>query len=313
MKDSFDMYVEDLKLDKNITASELLTKMNSMGGFMGMHLGQAYNLLLEMINERNCLKGISFTGNLIATGLRGVFVELMKRRIFDFVITTCGALDHDIARTRAKYRVGTFDVDDVLLSEQNVHRLGSVFIDQESYGLVIEREIKQIIDGLHGEKPYPVYEICWLIGERLSSENSILYWCWRNKIPVFVPGFFDGAVGYQFWLQGRQKHVWIDFFADMNLLDELSWNAEKKAGLIVGGGISKHHLLWWSQFGRDGLDIAVYISTADEYDGSLSGARPKEAVSWHKLSKKSKHVFVKADATIVLPILTLALIQSIEE
>ncbi len=309
---SFEMSVEDIRLHKDLSAAELLSMMAKMGGFMGGHLGEAFDVLKQMVADKDCLKAITFTGNLIATGLRGVVVELLKRRLFELVITTCGSLDHDIARTRSKYRRGSFDADDWQLAEKNIHRLGNIFIESESYGPVIEREVKGLLDEVAEKTILPVHQLCWMIGRRLGSEDSFLYWCWKNKIPVFVPGFYDGALGYQMWLQGKRKGVEVDFYADMDLLDELMWKANRKAGLIIGGGISKHHLLWWSQFGGEGLDIAVYISTADEYDGSLSGARPREAVTWHKVSPKAKHVFVKADATIVLPLLALGLIQSID-
>ncbi|MEM1945532.1 MAG: deoxyhypusine synthase [Candidatus Caldarchaeum sp.] len=306
------MFVEDISLDKGVSAVQLLKAMGRMGGFMGFHLAQALEILKEAVTDKSCLKAISFTGNLVATGLRGVFVELLRRRMFDVVFTTCGALDHDIARTRSAYRVGSFDADDWELAEKNIHRLGSVFIDQESYGLVIEREAARLLEKIGKNAEVSVHRLCWMLGEQLASENSFLYWCWRNNIPVFVPGFADGALGYQVWLQGRSKGVKVGMTADMDLINEIMWKARKKAGLVIGGGISKHHLLWWSQFGGEGLDMAVYISSADEYDGSLSGARPREAVTWHKVSPKSKHVFVKADATVVLPFLALALIQSVE-
>ena len=41
---------------------------------------------------------------------------------------------------------------------------------------------------------------------------------------------------------------------------------------------------------RNGADFAVYVNTAQEFDGSDSGARPDEAVSWGK---------IRADATPV--------------
>ena len=78
----------------------------------------------------------------------------------------------------------------------------------------------------------------------------------------------------------------------------------------MGGGISKHHLLWWNQF-RDGLDYAVYITTAAEYDGSLSGARTREAISWGKVSEKAKHVTIDGDVTVVLPLMTAALLDRV--
>ena len=71
---------------------------------------------------------------------------------------------------------------------------------------------------------------------------------------------------------------------------------------MIGGGISKHHTIWWNQF-RDGLDSAVYITTAVEHDGSLSGARVREAVSWGKVRKDARFVTVEGDATILLPVI----------
>jgi len=59
--------------------------------------------------------------------------------------------------------------------------------------------------------------------------------------------------------------------------------------LILGGGISKHHTIWWAQF-SGGLEYAVYISSANELDGSLSGAKTKEAITWKKIRKNAKHV-----------------------
>ena len=33
------------------------------------------------------------------------------------------------------------------------------------------------------------------MGERINNEDSVLYWCWKNDIPVFCPAMTDGAVG----------------------------------------------------------------------------------------------------------------------
>jgi deoxyhypusine synthase len=52
------------------------------------------------------------------------------------------------------------------------------------------------------------------------------------------------------------------------------------------------------------LNYAVYLTTAEEHDGSLSGARLREAVSWGKVHAKAKFITVEGDATITLPMLT---------
>jgi deoxyhypusine synthase len=75
---------------------------------------------------------------------------------------------------------------------------------------------------------------------------------------------------------------------------------------MLGGGISKHHVIWWNQF-REGLDFAVQITSAPEWDGSLSGAKVHEAISWGKVKENAKFVSIPGDATILLPILVASL------
>lgn len=64
----------------------------------------------------------------------------------------------------------------------------------------------------------------------------------------------------------------------------------------------KHHICN-ANLMRNGTDFAVYINTAQEFDGSDAGATPDEAVSWGKISAGAKSVKVHADATIVFPLL----------
>ena len=99
---------------------------------------------------------------------------------------------------------------------------------------------------------------------------------------------------------------------DEGELSDLIFTAKKTGALIVGGGISKHHTIWWNQF-KDGLDYAVYVSTADEWDGSLSGARPREAISWGKISEKAKCVMIEGDASLILPVLVSALVNRLRK
>ena len=54
---------------------------------------------------------------------------------------------------------------------------------------------------------------------------------------------------------------------------------------------------------RNGADYSVFINTAAEFDGSDSGARPDEAVSWGKISLEARPVKVYAELSLVLPIL----------
>ncbi|MCK4717775.1 MAG: deoxyhypusine synthase family protein, partial [Thermoplasmata archaeon] len=50
-----------------------------------------------------------------------------------------------------------------------------------------------------------------------------------------------------------------------------------------------------------------FMTTADESDGSLSGARVREAVSWGKVKEEAKYVTVEGDVTVLLPLVIAAL------
>merc|ERR1719225_474473 len=69
--------------------------------------------------------------------------------------------------------------------------------------------------------------------------------------------------------------------------------------IIVGGGLIKHHIAN-ANLMRNGANYSVYINTATEFDGSDSGARPDEAVSWGKIRMDAKPVKVYSDATLLV-------------
>jgi deoxyhypusine synthase len=110
-----------------------------------------------------------------------------------------------------------------------------------------------------------------------------------------------------------QKHTdfKLNITKDSDTLAGLIFKAKKSGALMLGGGISKHHTLWWNQY-RNGLDFAVYITTAQEFDGSLSGALVREAISWGKVTQNAKQTTIHAELTTVLPFLYLGLLEMLE-
>jgi deoxyhypusine synthase len=85
----------------------------------------------------------------------------------------------------------------------------------------------------------------------------------------------------------------LERFADIRLINGEAIHASpRKTGVIIlGGGLPKHHICNANMF-RNGADYAVYINTAQEFDGSDSGAQPDEAVSWGKINGSAKPVKV---------------------
>jgi len=306
--------IKDYEFPEEMSVDELVKQMEKAWGFTAGKAAVGVKILECMIKMRNCVKFLSFTGNLVATGTRGALKELVKRKLVDVIITTCGTLDHDMARCWRDYYRGSFIMNDAKLHENGINRLGNVLVPNDSYGTIIEEKIQALLENLWKENTREVStsQLCREIGKRLCNESSILYWAAKNDIPVYVPGITDGAVGYQTWLFSQDHDFRLNLLKDSGEINDIVFTAKKTGALIIGGGISKHHTIWWNQF-KNGLDYVVYVSTADEWDGSLSGARPREAVSWGKISAKAKRIMIEGDASLILPLMVSSLVTRLSK
>ena len=305
--------VKDIQINSSMSIEKIFEELSQSGGFESVNLSEGLGILTEMISDKQCLRFVSFVGAVISTGLRGIIKDMIKNKWFDVAITTCGALDHDIARHFSHYNEGSFTMDDNELANQNIHRLGNVLVPMDSYGPLIEEKMQLFLEEEYqkGTREMSTAEICKMIGKHLG-EDSFLFWANKNDIDVVVPGIMDGAVGSQIWLF-TQKHgdFRLNLTEDANLLSGLIFKAEKSGAFMIGGGISKHHTLWWNQY-REGLDYAFYITTAQEFDGSLSGALVREAISWGKVTKEAKQATLHAEVTTTLPFIYAALISKFQ-
>jgi len=289
---------------------ELITAMGKAGGFTAKKVAEGVEIL-ERMERVECTKFLSFPAALMATGTRGVLRTMVQKKMVDVVITTCGTVDHDLARTWRTYYHGSFEMDDVALHRLGVNRLGNVLIPNESYGIVLEKRVQPILQELWDsqKRSMSTCELLWEFGRRVDSHKSFLWWCWKNRIPVFIPAIFDGSFGYQLWSFWQDHRSFrIDEFKDEADLADIVYTAKSTGALIIGGGVSKHHTIWWNQF-REGLDYAVYITTAPEWDGSLSGARMREGISWGKVREQADQVTIEGDASVLLPLMVSALQQ----
>jgi deoxyhypusine synthase len=308
--------VEDLGLPA--TYSEMARQMAKSGGFTAKKFGVGVDILTEVMSSDDCVTFLSMPAAPMSTGMRGIIRHLVRHNRIDAVITTCGFLDHDVARTYTDYYKGDFMMDDAALGEEGINRLGSVLIPNESYGIVIEKEVMKFLDSLYkdGLRAVGTREFCSKLGAYMSHaekrEESVLYWAWKNNIPMFIPAPMDGSVGSQVWtFNQKHKDFIFDLLKDQKELADIVFAAKSMGALMIGGGVSKHHTIWWSQF-NGGLDYAVYITTAVEYDGSLSGAQTREAISWGKLKQKAKHVTIEGDATVLLPFMVAAVEERLQ-
>ncbi len=306
--------VEDIDLDSVSDVSELLRQQVAAGGFTGRHLGEAADILERMSRRKGCRTFLAFPAAIMATGLRGVVRTLIARGLFDVVVTTCGSLDHDLARTWGTYYHGHWDLDDAKLRQRGLNRLGNVIVPDSSYGVLLERRLQPLLRSWYraGMRTLSSAELCQRLGEAIDDEVSLLHVAARRGTTIVVPGITDGAVGSQLWLF-RQTHrdFSIDVLADEEILAGKVFGTRWSGALIIGGGISKHHTIWWNQF-KAGLDYTVYMSTGMEHDGSLTGARVKEAISWGKVKARSHSTHVDGEATALLPYLAWGVLQRLD-
>jgi len=300
--------VKDLNMNENMTIKELVNQFSETGGFSASKIAKASKIIKNMQSDKDCFKILSHPACIVSTGTRGLIRDLVKTKKVDAIMTTCGTLDHDLARLWKDYYQGSFMMDDKELHKKGINRLGNILIPNECYGEVLEDNLQPIIKNLHAErKEWSVHELIWAFGESIKdekgAEDTIIYWAWKNKIPIYLPGPLDGAWGAQLWNYWQMnKDFKLNLFEDDQDFYIRVTDAKKVGAIMLGGGISKHHVIWFNQF-RDGMDYAVQVSTAVEYDGSLSGAQTREAISWGKVKKEASHITVEGDVTLILPLI----------
>ena len=298
-------HVKDVKLKKAMTVRQLIDSQREIGGFSAQHMIQGIDILKEMLDDKDSFNFLSFPADIIATGLRGMIADSVHH--FNAIMTTCGTLDHDLAKAYGgKYSLGTFEVDDNKLKEMDIYRLGNIFIGSEQYGLAVEKYFSEIMNDIYNSKDYKgeysPSELLFEFGKRMKDESSILRQAYLHNVPIYVPGIVDGAFGTQLVLFSQDHKFKLNLLKDEIALSNISFDNKVTGALMLGGGISKHHVIWWNQF-KGGLDYAVYITTASQYDGSLSGAMLTEAVSWGKVKEKAHYTTIDGDITIILPIM----------
>ena len=139
--------------------------------------------------------------------------------------------------------------------------------------------------------------------EQGKPQSSVAYWAYKNDIPTFCPSLTDGSIGDMLYFHSYTRPgLQLDLTQDIRKMNDEPVNSRKTGVIILGGGMVKHHTMN-ANLMRNGCDFCVYISTAQEFDGSDSGARPDEAKSWGKIRIDARPVKLYTEATLVLPLI----------
>ncbi|KAF9782747.1 Deoxyhypusine synthase [Thelephora terrestris] len=302
-------------------------------GFQANSLGRAIQIINKMIKWRlsdqpwtdaepdelkdpevrakiKCNVFLGYTSNLISSGLREVILHLVKHKHVSALVTTAGGIEEDFIKCLGKTYLADFNMDGADLRRRGMNRIGNLIVPNDNY-CKFEDWLIPLLDKMLAEQKET--GIVWTpssfirrLGKEINNEESVYYWAYKNDIPVFCPALTDGSLGDMLYFHSfRSPGLVIDLVQDIRNLNEFARTSRQAGMIILGGGVCKHQIANAMLF-RNGADFSVYINTGQEFDGSDSGARPDEAVSWGKIRAGAETVKVFADATLVFPLIVAA-------
>ena len=175
-----------------------------------------------------------------------------------------------------------------------MNRIGNLIVPNSNY-CAFEDWVVPIFDRMLGEQEasksteeplvWTPSKVIYRLGQEINDEASVYYWAYKNDIPVFCPALTDGSLGdmlYFHTFKSSPQVLDISITRDIRRINDIAMGAKRAGMIILGGGLVKHHIANACLM-RNGAESAVYINTAQEFDGSDAGARPDEAVSWGKI------------------------------
>lgn len=277
----------------------------SQQGFQATHLAEGIQIVKAMQREQAKIF-LTYTSNQVSCGNREIIKYLVKHKKVDVLVTSAGGVEEDIIKCLKPFVIGKFDVPGAPLFEKGINRTGNIFVPNDRFTYFdkfMQKFFKKIYARQQQRETFAPVNLTKALGDEISDESSILYWAAKNDIPVFCPGIIDGAIGdlVYFFKQSHPDFV-IDVAKEMKMMIDVVLNSERTGGILLGGGISKHFALNANIF-KEGFDYAVYINTGQEFDGSDSGARVEEAITWGKVKTNAPHVKIHCDASIAFPLL----------
>lgn len=298
-------------------------------GFQASSFGQAIQEINHMIEKRlepeeeseekevevpeehrkkpGCTIFLGYTSNLISSGVRETIRYLAQHKMVDVIVTTAGGVEEDFIKCLADTYLGDFGLSGKDLRKKGINRIGNLLVPNDNY-CKFEDWLMPILDQMLLEQK--TEGTCWTpskmihrLGKEINNTDSVYYWAYKNNIPVFSPALTDGSLGDMLYFHSfKNPGLVLDIVEDIRRMNSQAVFAKRTGMIILGGGLVKHHICN-ANLMRNGADHAVFVNTGQEFDGSDSGARPDEAISWGKIRADAKPVKVYAEATLVFPLI----------
>lgn len=308
-------------LNPSRAIDELLCSL-SQCGLQATNLARAREVVQSALQEKRGLPSrgtlaVSYTSNLISCGLRETFAFLAKEKLVDCFVTTAGGIEEDIIKCLGKTVIGDFALNGKDLRLKGLNRVGNLLVPNDNY-CAFENFFVPVIKSLHEkqracrwERFTTPTEIIHATGEAMASlpncEESVVYWCYKNNIPMHCPALTDGSMGDMIYFYNfSKKGLVVDPIPDRKVLRQFFEvrRDEELTALVLGGGLPKHQLLSCLQGGTDKQKRrVVMVSTGLEADGCVSSSSIGDDTREGLLQADDHVVRIHADATVVMPLL----------
>jgi deoxyhypusine synthase len=297
--------IKGYDFNSRVDFEKILDSYSSLG-IQASNVSKSIEIINEMIKEKAYIY-LGYTSNMVTSGMREIIRYLAEHKKIEVLVTTAGGIEEDLIKCLGDFKLGNFRAIGSELREKGINRAGNIYIPNSRY-CRFEEFIIPILNEFYKRqketgKVLTGKELIWKLGEKINNSESIYYWAWKNKIPVFCPAITDGSLGDMiYFFKANHEDFLIDVSEDILEINNTTLSPEKTGIIILGEGVIKHHICNANMF-RNGANYAVYINTSPEYDGSDSGALPEEAVSWGKISPDAKRVKVYSEASLVFPLI----------
>ncbi len=298
----------------SFNSTPIIDSMRKMS-FSSRDTANATDILMRMVNNKDCTVMLTLAGSTSAGGCMQVYVDMVRNKMVDVIVATgASIIDMDFFEAIGfKHYRGRMDILDSELRSRYIDRIYDTFIDEEELQFC-DSAIKDVADQLE-PRPYSSREFIWELGKYLTQhsvkKDSLIQVAYEMGVPIFCPAFSDSSAGF-----GLVKHQWerpdnhvsIDSVRDFRELTMIKMEAPTSGLFMIGGGVPKN-------FAQDtvvcaeilGKEVpmhqyAVQITVADVRDGACSSSTLKEASSWGKVETIYEQM-VYAEATTVLPLM----------
>jgi deoxyhypusine synthase len=288
---------------------------------------EACRLYVEKMLRPNVYVGMSLAGALTPAGLgRSVIVPLIKRGFVDWIVSTGANLYHDLHFAfDLRLHVGSHHANDAALRKSGVVRIYDILMSYTDCLLETDRQIREILSKDEFQREMGTAEFHYKLGKYAAQaeENnglkdaSVLAAAYRAEVPIYTSSPGDSGLGMHI-----AENTLRDFgtrlvpSVDVNETAAIVLAAKQKKGksavVLIGGGSPKNFVLQTEPHIQEilhipdvGHDYFLQITDARPDTGGLSGATPREAVSWGKVdpNRLPDAVVCYLDATVALPLI----------